>query len=68
MLAASAEWQPTSIAPPDRDLEICALDFDGIVHTLPHPYHKEGTTWVDRSGQRHADIQPTHWRKWTDPN
>jgi len=68
MHAASAGWQPTSIAPPDRDLEICALDFDGIVHVLPHPYHKDGATWVDRSGQRHADIQPTHWRKWTDPN
>ena len=67
MNAVSAEWQSTSIAPSDRDLEICALDFDGIVHALPYPCHKDGSHWVDRSGQPHAVIQPTHWRKWADP-
>ena len=68
MHAATAGWQPTSIAPRDRDLEICALDFDGIVHALPYPCHKDGTNWVDRSGQRHADIEATHWRTWADPS
>jgi hypothetical protein len=43
------------------------LDFDGIVHALPYPYHKDGANWVDRSGRRHADIEPTHWRNWIDP-
>jgi hypothetical protein len=35
MQFVSTEWQPTSTAPSDRELEICALDFDGIVHALP---------------------------------
>jgi hypothetical protein len=68
MHAATAGWQPTSVAPRDRDLEICALDFDGIVHALPYPCQKDGTNWIDRTGQRHADIEPTHWRNWTDPS
>jgi hypothetical protein len=67
MHAGSAEWQPTSIAPSDRELEICTLDFDGIVHALPYPCHRDGPNWIDRRGQRQADIQPTHWRGWTDP-
>ncbi|RXG91725.1 hypothetical protein CWO91_05200 [Bradyrhizobium genosp. SA-3] len=63
----STEWQSTSTAPLDGDLEICALDFDGIVHSLPFPCHKDGSNWVDRSGKTHADIQPTHWRIWGHP-
>jgi hypothetical protein len=59
-----AEWQPTAIAPSDRDLEICVLDYDGIIHTFPLPCHKDGPNWVDARGRRHVDIQPTHWRKW----
>jgi len=66
MHSASAEWRPTSIAPSDRDLEVCALDFDGIVHALPFPCHKDGANWVDRWGKAHSDVQPTHWREWTD--
>lgn len=66
MRAASAGWQPASTAPSDGDLEICTLDFDGIVHAVPFPCHKDGASWVDSRGEAHADIQPTHWRKWTD--
>jgi hypothetical protein len=58
------EWEPTSIAPSNRDLEICVLDYDGIVHTFPLACHKDGPNWVDARGNRHVDIQPTHWRKW----
>ncbi len=60
-----AEWLPASIAPPDGDLEICVLDYDGIVHALAFPCHKDGAEWVDASGRR-VDTQPTHWRKWSD--
>jgi hypothetical protein len=67
MLAVSAEWRPASTAPSDRDLEICALDFDGIVHTVPFPCHRDGTNWLDCRGKALADIQPTHWRKWPEP-
>ena len=65
MHSFSAEWQPTAIAPSDRDLEICVLDYDGIVHTFPLPCHKDGPDWVDARGGRHVDIQPTHWRNGT---
>ncbi len=38
----------------------------GIVHTLVFPVRKIGTGWVDASTKKLIDVQPTHWRKWTD--
>ena len=32
-----AEWLPVSIAPSDGDLEVCIMDYDGIVQALEHP-------------------------------
>jgi hypothetical protein len=61
-----AEWLPVSIAPSDGDVEVCALDYDGIVHALVFPCRKDGAQWVDASNKEHVDIQPTHWRKWTE--
>ena len=49
-----------------RDLEVCVLDYDGIVHALMFPCHKDGAEWVDASNRKPVDIQPTHWRKWTE--
>lgn len=67
MHSSSAEWLPVSIAPPtNEDLEVCVLDYDGIVRALMSPCHIDGAEWVDASGRRHAHIQPTHWRKWTE--
>jgi hypothetical protein len=63
---AGAEWLPVSIAPSDGDLEFCVIDYDGIIHALLYPCHKNGAEWVDASNKRHLDIQPTHWRKWTE--
>ena len=68
MHSLPAEWLPVSNAPSDRDLEVCVLDYDGIVHALVFPYHKDGAEWVDASDKKHVDIQPTHWRKWTERN
>jgi hypothetical protein len=42
MHSFSTEWEPTSMAPSDRDLEICVLDYDGIVHTFPVACHRTG--------------------------
>ena len=42
MHSLSAEWLPASIAPSDGDLEVCVLDYDGIVHALMFPCHKDG--------------------------
>jgi hypothetical protein len=64
MRSQAAEWLPAAVAPTDGDLEVCVLDFDGMVHALAFPCHKDGTEWVDASGRRHADIQPTQWRRW----
>jgi hypothetical protein len=61
-----AEWLPVSIAPSDADLEVCVMDFDGIVHALAFPCHKDEAGWVDASKKKRLDIQPTHWRKWTE--
>ena len=66
MHSFSAEWRPTSMAPSHRDLEICVLNFDGIVHTFPLACRKDGPNWVDARGKRHVDIQPTHWRNWSE--
>ena len=49
-----------------RDLEVCVMDYDGIVHALVSPCHKDKTGWVDASTKKRIDIQPTHWRKWSD--
>ena len=38
----------------------------GNVHALVFPVRKSGTDWVDASTKDRIDIQPTHWRKWTD--
>jgi hypothetical protein len=66
MHSLPAEWLPVSIAPSDGDVEVCALDYDGIVHALVFPCRKDGAQWVDASNKKHVDIQPTHWRKWTE--
>jgi hypothetical protein len=41
------------------------MDNHGI-HALVFPCRKEGAEWVDASTKKHVDIQPTHWRKWTE--
>ena len=64
MQLSSAEWLPASLAPSDQDLEVCVLDYDGIVHALAFPCNKDGTDWVDARSKKRADPQPTHWRMW----
>lgn len=64
MQSLAAEWLPVSIAPSDGDLEVCVLDYDGIVHALAFPCHRDGAEWVDALNKKHVTIQPTHWRKW----
>jgi hypothetical protein len=59
------KWLPISIAPSNCDLEVCVIDKNGV-HALIFPCRKDGNEWVDPSPKRRIDIQPTHWRKWTD--
>lgn len=60
------EWLPVSTAPSDGDLDVCVWDYDGIVHALVFPCRKDGAEWLDALNRNHVDIQPTHWRKWTE--
>jgi hypothetical protein len=62
----SKEWLPVSSAPLDADLEVCVIDFDGILLALMLPCQHDGTKWVDASTKKNVDIQPTYWRKWSD--
>ena len=60
-----SNWLPVSIAPSDEDLEVGVMRM-GTVYTLVFPVRKSETGWVDASTKRFIDVQPTHWRKWTD--
>jgi hypothetical protein len=60
------EWLPVSAAPDEGDLEICVMNYDGIVSALKYPCHRSGAAWADASNRRLIDIQPTQWRKWTE--
>ena len=64
MHASLTEWLPVATAPTDRELEVCVLDYDGMVHALTFPCHKDGADWVDHASSRQLDIQPTQWRSW----
>jgi hypothetical protein len=59
------KWLPVSIAPRDGDLEVCVIDKAGV-HALIFPCRKNGNEWVDASTRKRIDIQPTHWRLWTE--
>jgi hypothetical protein len=68
IMAHAAEWSPVSVAPSDRDFEVYVIDYDGIVHALRYPCHRNGAEWIDASNKRHVHVHPTHWRQWTETN
>jgi hypothetical protein len=59
------QWLPISNAPSGANLEVCVMDSHEI-HTLVFPCRKNGTEWVDAATKKRIDIQPTHWRIWTE--
>jgi hypothetical protein len=61
------QWLPISNAPSDANLEVCVIDRHEI-HSLVFPCRKNGSEWVDASTKKRIDIQPTHWRRWTESN
>lgn len=62
-----AEWLSIAMLPPDgQDLEVCVIDYDEIIVPLPYPCRRSGTDLVDASNKRRIDVQPTHWRRWTE--
>ncbi len=58
-------WLPVAIAPADADLEVCVIDDQGV-HALVFPTRKRGHQWIDPSNGKPIDIDPTHWRPWSE--
>ncbi|MBI5264540.1 MAG: hypothetical protein HY852_22315 [Bradyrhizobium sp.] len=62
--SSPAEWLSVSIAPDEGELEICVMDYNGMVRALEYPCYKRGDEWADASNKKLFAVQPTHWRKW----
>ena len=61
-------WQLVSTAPYDRVLELAVIDRGGE-HALIFPCRRIGIdTWIDALTRRLIEVQPTHWREWSEEN
>jgi hypothetical protein len=56
-------WQPISIAPFDRDIQLAVLDGEGA-HALVFPCRRILRGWIDAQSRVKVDVRPTHWRMW----
>ena len=59
-------WQPISIAPFDRDLELAVRD-GGDLRVLIFPCRRILGGWVKAATRERICVSPTHWRHWSDP-
>jgi hypothetical protein len=59
-------WQPISIAPFDRDLELAVRD-GGELHVLVFPCRRILGGWVKAATEERICVNPTLWRRWSDP-
>jgi hypothetical protein len=59
-------WQPISIAPFDRDLELAVRD-GGDLHVLDFPCRRIPGGWIKAATKERICVGPTHWRHWSDP-
>jgi hypothetical protein len=60
-----AGWEPSAVAPFDRDLQLAVLDRDGV-HALAFPCRRVLGGWLDALTKRRIGIDPTHWRNWVE--
>lgn len=56
-------WQPASMAPFDRDLELAVIDAKGP-HALIFPCRRILSGWVKAETGERVVVDPTHWRDW----
>lgn len=63
--ALPERWLPIAIAPIDADLQVCVMNKTDV-HALVFPVRKSGTNWVDAHTKENVDIEPTHWRLWSE--
>lgn len=61
----SAPWEPISAAPFGRDLELAVIGRDGV-HALVFPCRCVVLGWIDAATMEPIDVQPTHWREWSE--
>jgi hypothetical protein len=59
-------WKEIATAPFDRELELAVIDKDGV-HTLVFPCRRILSGWVNAQTRRRIEVDPTHWREWSDP-
>jgi hypothetical protein len=59
-------WQPISIAPFDRDLELAVREY-GDLRVLVFPCRRILGGWIKAATRERICINPTHWRHWSDP-
>lgn len=59
------DWRPIDQAPAEADLQLGVLD-GGVVHALVFPCRRAGAIWVNSASGRRVDIDPTHWRLWSE--
>ena len=57
-------WQPIATAPFGYDLELSVISHDGT-HALIFPCRRILGGWVKAESKERIDVQPTHWRDWT---
>ena len=58
-------WQSIFTAPFERDLQLAVINEDGTT-TLEFPCRRSISGWVDAETKQLMDIDPTHWREWSD--
>ncbi len=57
-------WEPVSIAPFDRDLELAVINYYGV-HALAFACRRILGGWIKAETKERIDVRPTHWREWT---
>lgn len=60
-------WRPISSAPFDQDLELAVIDSDGP-HALVFACRRILGGWINATTKSRIDVQPTHWREWSEPD
>jgi len=60
------DWMPTSNTPFDIDVELDVIDRAGT-HALLFPCRRILGGWINARTNRRVEVDPTHWREWTEP-
>jgi hypothetical protein len=60
---SAAGWQPISLAPFDRNLELAVINYQGT-HALVFPCRRILGGWLKSEINERVDVRPTHWREW----